>query len=156
MAVVFFLITVQSSFAQYTGDTWAKTKANGSGTISMAYVVTPGFVYKDSNGQLTGICVDIMKDFAQYVKETKGVDLDMKFVGNGSSFSNMYNGVRKSKGGVFGLGNITIREARKKEVKFSPAFITNFAILVTQSNVPTLTKFEDLPKTFASLTAYTA
>ncbi len=61
-----------------------------------------------------------------------------------------------SVGGVFGLGNITITEERKKQVKFSPPFITNFTILVTQNAVPTLAKFEDLPTTFGKLTAYTA
>lgn len=156
IVVAFFMLGLTPSIAQYKGETWKSAKTNGKGTISMAYVETPGFVYKDNAGQLTGICIDIMKDFATYVKQSKGVSLDMKFVGNGASFSTMYNSVRKSNGGVFGLGNITIRESRKKEVKFSPPFITNFAILVTQNSVPTLTKVEDISKTFAGLTAYTS
>lgn len=154
-AMVFFF-GLTNLMAQHKGDTWEQVKASGVGTISMAYVETPGFVYKNGSGQLTGICVDIMKDFTSYVKKTKGVNLEMKFVGDGSSFSKMYTSVRNSQGGVFGLGNITIRESRKKEVKFSPSFITNFAILVTQKNVPTLGNMEDLSKTFAGLTAYTA
>jgi putative glutamine transport system substrate-binding protein len=68
----------------------------------------------------------------------------------------MYENTKKSTGGVFGLGNITITDERKKEVKFSPPIITNFAILITQSNVPTLAKLEDIPTTFGALTAYTA
>lgn len=143
-------------YAQYSGDSWEKAKASGSGTISLAYVETPGFVYKDNSGNLTGICVDIMKDFVNYVNAKKGIKLSAKFVGDGSSFRGMYNNVKGSNGGVFGLGNITITEARKSEVRFSPAFITNFAILVTQNSVPTLNSMEDISKTFASLTAYTA
>lgn len=153
--VLFFLLGSMAATAQYQGDSWAKSKADGSGTVSMAYVETPGFVYKDDAGKLTGICVDIMQDFAKYVKEKKGVTLNMNYVGDGSSFSTMYTSVQNSKDGVFGLGNITIREARRKEVKFSPPFITNFAILVTQKSVGTLTKFEDASKTFAGLTAMT-
>lgn len=146
-----------SAIAQgYTGDSWAQVKANGKGTVSMAYVETPSFVYKDATGNLTGICVDIMKDFTQWVSENKKVTLESKFVGEGANFKAMYDKTKASIGGVFGLGNITITEERKKQVKFSPPFITNFAILVTQNAVPTLAKFEDLPTTFAKLTAYTA
>jgi putative glutamine transport system substrate-binding protein len=139
----------------HTGDSWAQVKGAGQGTISLAYVETPSFVYKQ-NGKLTGICVDIMDDFVAWANKNKGVKLSSKYVGDGTSFKGMYDKVKASTGGVFGLGNVTITDARKKEIKFSPPFITNFAILITQSNVPTLTSIEDIGKTFSSLTAYTA
>ncbi|MDX1627805.1 MAG: ABC transporter substrate-binding protein, partial [Fulvivirga sp.] len=151
--VSLLLITV-SSKAQYTGDSWAEVKSKGSGTISLAYVESPGLVYK-SGGKLTGVCVDIMNDFIEYIKKTKGVNLSSKFVGDGSSFSGMYNKVKNSRGGVFGLGNITITEARKSEIKFSPPYITNFAVLITPPNIPTLTRMDNINETFAGLTAYT-
>ena len=143
-----------STQAQYTGDTWSSVKSSGEGTLSLAYVETPGFVYKDRSGKLTGICVDIMNDFVGYVNTKYGVKLASKFVGDGSSFSGMYGKVKASEGGVVGLGNITIRASRKKEVKFSPSFITNFSILVTHATVPTLTNMSQISKTFAGLTAY--
>ncbi len=139
----------------HTGDTWAQVKGAGQGTISLAYVETPSFVYKN-DGKLTGICVDIMSDFVAWANKNKGVKLTSKFVGDGSSFRGMYDKVKVSTGGVFGLGNVTITDARTKEIKFSPPFITNFAILITQSNVPTLVKIEDIGTTFSGLTAYTA
>ena len=142
-------------YAQYSGDSYAKVKATGEGTIKLAYVETPGFVYRDDAGNLTGICVDIMKDFVEYVN-SKGYKIKADFVGDGSSFRGMYNNVKNSQGGVFGLGNVTITEARKDEIQFSEPFITNFAILITPSSVPTLSRFEDIDKTFAGLTAYTA
>ncbi|MEM9859615.1 MAG: transporter substrate-binding domain-containing protein [Bacteroidota bacterium] len=154
LALLFCLISVTSVRAQHTGDRWASVKSSKSGSLSLAYVETPGFVYQGKDGKLTGICVDIINDFVDYVNKKYGVNVTTKFVGNGSSFSAMYSGVRKSKGGVIGLGNITIRDSRKKEVKFSPAFITNFAILVTQPQVPTLTDISKIGETFKGLTAY--
>jgi ABC-type amino acid transport substrate-binding protein len=152
-----FVANANLVFAQgYTGDTWASVKSAKSGTISLAYVETPSFVYKDKNGNLTGICVDIMNDFVKWVNANKGVNLTSRYLGDGSSFKGMYEKTRTATGGVIGLGNVTITEERKKEVKFSPPFITNFAILTTQTSVPTLAKLEDLPKTFANFTAYTA
>jgi len=154
--VVATLCSIQAWAQGHVGDSWAQVKQVGQGTISLAYVETPSFVYKDNSGKLTGICVDIMHDFVKWVNDTKKVKLQSKFVGDGTSFRGMYDKVKVSTGGVFGLGNITITEERKKEVKFSPPFITNFAILITQGNIPTLAKMEELPTTFASLTAYTA
>jgi putative glutamine transport system substrate-binding protein len=154
--LVFSLFIVGNGWSQkFVGDSWAQVKQVGQGTISLAYVETPSFVYKDKSGQLTGICVDIMQDFVKWVNTTKNVKLQTKFVGDGSNFRAMYDQVKGSTGGVFGLGNITITPERKKEVKFSPPFITNFAILITQNTVPTLSKLEDLPTTFGKLTAYT-
>lgn len=154
-----FLLTAVSlsvSAQTYTGDTWASVKAGKSGSISLAYVETPSFVYKDKTGNLTGICVDIMDHFVDWVNSTKAVKLTSKFAGDGSSFRGMYDKTRASSGGVFGLGNITITDDRRREVKFSPPIITNFAILITQPGVPTLAKLEDISKTFANLTAYAA
>jgi len=148
---------VSSSLAQsYSGDTWKQAKKNGKAKLSLAYVQTPSFVYVDNSGQLTGICIDIMNDFKAWVKTSKNVIIESKFVGDGSNFRTMYDKVKIAKGGVVGMGNITVTDERKKEVKFTPSFITNFAILVTQNKVNTLSKFEDMPKTFAGLTAYTA
>jgi len=140
----------------YTGDTWSSAAKAKKGKVSLAYVETPGFVYKGESGQLTGICVDIMHDFAAWVKDSKGVDLELQFVGDGSSFTGMYERTKNGKGGVFGLGNVTITDARKKEVRFSPPFITNTAILVTQPSAPTLENLADMPTAFAGFTAYAA
>jgi ABC-type amino acid transport substrate-binding protein len=144
-------------FAQgYSGDTWANVKGSKSGTVSLAYVETPSFVYKDKSGNLTGICVDIMNDFVNWVNENKGVKISARFLGDGTSFRGMYDKTKTANGGVIGLGNITITEERKREVKFSQPFITNRAILTTQTSVPTLSKLEDMPKVFPNFTAYTA
>lgn len=152
---VLAIINIQSYAQSFSGDTWAQAKAKGQGEISLAYVETFGFAYKE-DGKLTGVCVDIMNDFVKFVNDKKGVKLTSKFVGEGESFKGMYDKVKSSSGGVFGLGNVTITEERKKEVKFSPPFISNVAFLVSQNSVPTLAKLEDMPTTFADLTAYTA
>ncbi len=140
----------------YSGDSWSSVKASRTGSLSLAYVETPSFVYKDKSGTLTGICVDIVNDFVKWVNKTKEVNLTTKFVGDGTSFRGMYDKTKAGSGGVLGMGNVTITDERKREIKFSPPIITNFAILVTQPSVPTLSKLEDISKTFANFTAYTA
>lgn len=154
---LFFTLLLTGAFSQnYSGDSWANVKSSKAGSISLAYVETPSFVYKDKAGNLTGICIDIVNDFVKWVNSTKSVNLTTKIVGDGTSFKGMYDKTKAGSGGVFGLGNITILEERKREVKFSPPIITNFAILITQPSAPTLTKLEDISKSFANFTAYTA
>lgn len=153
--LVFTLASTLAFSQNYSGDSWAQVKAKGGGTITLAYVETFGLVYKE-NGKIDGLCVDVINDFVKFVNDKKGVKLTSQFVGEGDSFKGMYDKVKNSQGGVLGLGNVTITEERKREVKFSPPFITNLAFLITQNNVPTLAKMEDLPTTFGKLTAYTA
>jgi putative glutamine transport system substrate-binding protein len=156
LTFISFIISGSVIAQNYAGDSWSSVKSQKKGSITLAYVETPGFVYKDPTGKVTGICIDIMSDFIKYVNETKKVALESKLVGDGTNFKGMFDKVKNATNGVFGLGNITITEERKKEVKFSPPFINNFAILISQPSAPTLNKLEDLPKTFGSLTAFTA
>jgi ABC-type amino acid transport substrate-binding protein len=138
------------------GPAWASVSASGSGTVKLSFVETPRFVYRDANGQLTGISVDIMNDFIEWVSKNKNVKLTADFIGEGTSFMSMYQKVKVSSGGVFGLGNITITNERKKEVKFSPPFITNFAVLISNTKLPPLNQLQDVSKVFKGGHAYTA
>jgi hypothetical protein len=140
----------------YSGSTWTSVRSTGSGIVKFVYVETPRFVYKDGQGKLTGISVDVMHDFVDWLKKARSVELRTDFVGDGSSFKVMYESVKGSQGGVFGLGNITITEERRREVKFSPPFITNFAILVSHDHFPVLNQMEQLGVLFKGAHAYTA
>lgn len=156
IGLLLVLASISAHAQGYSGDTWAQAKTKGSATITVTYVETPSFVYKDESGTHTGICIDIMNDFIKWANESKKIKINAVYMGDGSNFRGMYDKVKASAGGVFGLGNITITEERKREVKFSPPFITNIAFLITQNGVTTLTKLEDLKATFGKLTAYTA
>jgi len=92
--LVFSITAFNLGFSQgYTGDSWAQAKEKGEGEITLAYVESPGMVYKDNSGKLTGICVDIMADFIKYVNQKKNVKLTTKFMGDGQSFKVMYDNV---------------------------------------------------------------
>lgn len=157
LILLVLVVLSPAAFGQtYSGDTWASANAAKKGTISLAYVESPGFVYKDPSGKITGICADIMQDFVKWVKTNKGVDLQAKYVGDGASFSTMYEKTKNGNGGVFGLGNVTITDIRRKEVRFSPPYITNAAILITQPGVATLQSLDELATAFAGFTAYAA
>ncbi|MCS6969342.1 MAG: transporter substrate-binding domain-containing protein [Cytophagales bacterium] len=153
IAVLSFL--VGKSNAQ-TPVSWAEAQKNKRATIVVHYFQSPMFSYSSNMKERPrGICVDLMENFAQYVKEKKGVELQIEYRGF-DGFSKFYEATKNSPNGTFGIGSITITDARKKEVKFSPAFIQSANFLLTHSSVPTLRHMELIAKEFKGMTAYTA
>lgn len=145
----------EQATAQLQGDRLADVLEKGKGTIVLTCVETPGFAAKDASGKVNGVCVAIMERFVQYVEQEKGVKLTVKYQGGTAAFKTFYENVKGATGGVFGLGNATITEARKKEVRFSPPFISNITLLLSHKDVPTLTDLKLIGATFKGLTAYT-
>lgn len=141
---------------QLIGDTWAKVNRTKSGTIVLTYINTPGLVYRDANGKLTGVCIDIVQNFVKYLKSTKGVKkLSILVKGRSDHFHIFLNNVKKGRGGVFGLGNVTITAQRKKEFRFTPPFIYNVSVLMTHRRVPTLGNLSMMRRSFSNMKAYT-
>jgi ABC-type amino acid transport substrate-binding protein len=136
------------------GDTYADAKKNGAANLTIAFYETAGLIYKGTSGQVEGVCVDLINNFAEYVEKKEGVKVNYQFKGNGENFNSFYNSVKAGSDGVVGLGNVTITDARKKEISFSPPFMTNIAVLMTHNNVPTIAKLESVEQALAGKTAY--
>lgn len=133
-------------------DTWATVRESGGGTIRVLYVPAGGFAYRDGDGRLTGVTVEIMRQFAEWVGREYGVTLDAEFVEE-EDWRTFYNRVRDAGPGVFGIGNVTITEARRDELRFSPSYLTNVAVLITHEDVPELARLEDADVAFHGLDA---
>jgi hypothetical protein len=134
------------------GDRWEEARGTGTGAVTVLYVPAAGWAYVDDRGRLTGVTVEIMRLFAEHVAAEHGVDLELRFVEE-SDWRTFYRRVQHAEGGVFGLGNVTITEARRSELRFSPPYVRNVAALVTHAGVPPLDRLEEMPATFAGLTA---
>jgi ABC-type amino acid transport substrate-binding protein len=103
------------------------------------------------SGTLTGVTVEIMESFAAWVANTHGVHADLDFVEE-PDWPTFYGRVRDGAGGVFGLGNVTITDARRDELAFSPPYMTNVAVLITHESVPELARLDDAAPRFGGLT----
>lgn len=146
-----FLLQAQ----QVKTTSWEEAQKNKQATILVHYIQTPMFSFSSSpKDKPKGICVDLMEHFAKYLEMRKGVRVNIIYQPY-DDFVKFYETVKTAPSGSFGIGNITITEARKKEVRFSPPFISNTTVLLTHNSVPTLRKLELLGKDFAGMTAYT-
>ncbi len=150
-----FAVSALPVFSQFTGDTYASAKSKGSATWVLTYAEAPGFASKKS-GQMTGITVDLMKRFEDYVESKTSIDITIEFKANdANNFTRFLQDVQRSKGGVFGLSNTTITNERKRSFSFSPAYITNIGMIITHNSVPTVNNAEEFAAKFKGLTAVT-
>ncbi len=137
---------------QLAGDSWPEVLEKGYGSLYALYVPAEGFAYVDSDGRLTGVTVELVRDFADFVNEQHGVNLEVDFVEE-TDWRAFYRQVVEGGDGLIGFGNVTITEERRKELVFSPPYMTNIASLITHRDAPRLERLEDLGRMFAGLTA---
>lgn len=154
LSILFLLGLLSPLSAQLQGDSWANAQKNKEATIIITYFETPRFVYKNAEGKLEGICIDILREFANYVQKTKGIKVKVNIQKPANDFNLFLKNIKASKGGVFALGPFTITEERKKEMTFTPPYIKNRSILITNSSVPDLGTLGNISNTFAGMKAY--
>jgi ABC-type amino acid transport substrate-binding protein len=144
--------SAQIAIAQnYKGESWQQVKSKGSGTLSAIYYSTPGLVYEDG-GTMKGVCVDLMDEFKKYVKEKHNVSVDYKFIKREQVFSRFIDGVKNSEN-VMGVCNTSITEDRKNYLSFSPPYMNNPSVLLSNGAAPALKSLEDLSTTFSGYKA---
>jgi hypothetical protein len=133
-------------------STFARARDAGVAELVFFYVPSSGFAYRDGEGRLTGVTVELLRDFAAYVAEEYGIDLRVEWREE-ERWADFYGYVRDSRGGAFGIGNVTITEPRRDELDFSPPYLNNVAVLVTHQEVPELGAMEEIGEAFRGLVA---
>jgi len=152
--VIASFFSLSNAFSQgLSGDTWAASKAKKQGKITVTYTHAPKFA-EIQNGERKGLCFDIMNEFVAYVKTKHGVNLvmDYKDLSDVKDFDLFLKTIKISKGGVFGLGDVTITNARKQVYNFGAPYFSNVAILATSNKVPTLSSMANISKEFEGKT----
>ncbi len=146
-AVLFFASCRQKGSETIAGDPWEVVLQRGHGKLAAYYVPAGGFAYMCDEGMLTGVTVDILKDFSQFVMDAYGVELEIRFMEE-ADWSIFYRKIAEGKDGMIGMGNVTITGERMQELTFSPPYMTNIASLITHEDAPRLQRLNELGDTF--------
>lgn len=144
LAVVCF----QSVLAEDRGDRLADARETGQARLSVLYAVSEGWAHHDDDGQPVGVAIALMQRFARWVEAEHGIDVALDFE-HDSDWSRFYRRVRDASGGVFGLGNVTITEARRQVLAFSPPYVNNVAVLISHADTARLESADRLAEVFA-------
>ena len=133
-------------------SSWSEVREAGSGTITLHYVPSDGFSYNDENGNLTGVTIELMRDFTDFVKREYHADVSIHY-NPVEQFSEFYSTVKAGSSGEFGVANVTITEERKDELAFSRPYMTNIATLITHSEIAEVEQLNEITEKFEGLTA---
>ena len=134
------------------GDSWAEVLENGHGTLKALYVPAEGFAYRDEEGRLTGVTVELIRGLADFVHEQHGARLEVQFEKE-EDWGLFYRRMVRGGDGLIGFGNVTITEERKNELIFSPPYMSNIASLISYQDVPDLQGFDEMASTFEGMKA---
>jgi len=146
------IATIFNVYSQLSGTSYQESKRTKKAEFVYVYDGVPGFAeFKD--GQVSGLVVGLIQDFENYLKEKEGIEVSSQFVLKGN-FSNFLTEIKKAQGGVFGLSNISISDERKKSYSFSPPYLDNVSLLLSNGKVKTLGKLENIESEFAGMVAY--
>lgn len=140
-----------SLFAQKV-DSYANAWGTKTGTLNVQCFMNYPFAYEGADGQLQGIEIDIISEFAEWLKEKKGINVTVVYERN-TEFSKFYDKVKTAKGAGLGAGTVSVASDRAREVKFSSPYLRNKPIFVTNILKPTLTDIRNISKEFNGMTA---
>jgi ABC-type amino acid transport substrate-binding protein len=148
-----FLLVSITAFSQLSkGDSWAKVKTGGSGTLAILYYEQPGLIYKAPDGKVKGVCVDIILDFQKFVQTKYGKKITIEYVAEETDFPKFLTTIQQTNN-LLGVTNTSITEERKKIMKFTPTFMSNQVILLTNKNAPSIKSLSEIPVAFKGFTA---
>lgn len=149
--LVFLFFISSLSAQQLQGDSWQKVKANKKGTLTCIYYKTPGLVFEEA-GSMQGVCVDIMDEFKDFVKTKYQVDLQFNFQKRVNNFSSFIDQVKNGKD-IMGVCNTSITASRKAYLSFSPAYMNNPTVLLSNNNAQKISSLDQMASSFAAYTA---
>ena len=131
----------------YSCDTFKKAIAHKEADIAVFYRHGEPMAYEDTDKKMKGIEAEILKHFIHFIESKYKIKFEVEWV-RFDSFSKFYKSVKGSNGGVFGIGSVSIKESRKKDLKFSPAYIDNFPVMLSHKSFNKLTDIKNIATDF--------
>ncbi len=147
MKKLFYLLLVALCVGfspKYSGSSWNEINNKGNGTLSVVYYPQAGLIELE-NGKMTGLCADILNEFAQFVQFKYNKKIEVQYVGSEPVFNDFLKACQSTPNVLF-VTNITVTEERKKLMKFTPAFLSNEETLITHKDAPAIDKLENISK----------
>jgi signal transduction histidine kinase len=134
--------------------TWAEAKEAKQVTLPVYWFESRPFIYENDQGELTGIEYDLINGFAAFVKERYQVDITIQWT-EANGFQNAFDRVQQSTTPCFGASAFSITADRKKLVAFSPPYMADIMVMISNKNIPMMESAEEFYRTFSRLKAIT-
>lgn len=148
LSLIFGVVTLVSYAQKPVFQSWQKVAEQRSGQLNVMYFENYPFAYSSEKGEVLGIEADIIREFAKWLADYKGVQLAVNFK-KYEGFSTFYESIKDGGNGMIGAGSVTITNERKKFVKFSSPYLKNVAVMASPLESNTLKYLDELDEVFA-------
>ena len=151
--VILFMLSPRAQ-GQSKSDSWREVRANGSGTLVVAYSENSPFIYNDAQGKLAGIEYEIMEEFVRFIDEKYGVTVHLEFE-HLYDFASLIDTLKNSHRPIIGIASISSLEERKKDFKITDPYMPDIEIIISSmafSSVSSLADFADMVKNNRAIT----
>lgn len=149
-----FLIALLPSLC-FAMDSWKEALVKRQATIDISWFTSNPFIFKNGNGELSGIEVEIMSAFKDYLSEKHQIDLTFNWI-EASSFSGIMDEVRNARNlNLIGVSAFSITEERKAFLRFTDPYLPDISVLVSSKEVPIFDSYKELIATIEGMTAVT-
>jgi len=112
------------------------TKAQSIDSLTINYYENFPYAYSEA-GTLKGIEIDIVNEYVSWLKNKKNITVVVTYKPF-KEFGEFYKSVKDGSSKTIGLGSVTNKIEREKEVLFSPPYLRNVAVLISSGAVPTV------------------
>ena len=133
---------------------WEKVNAEKKGALTVYWFESRPFIYENDDKQLAGIEYELIIGLATFVKQKYNVDLDIKWI-EAESFDNVFERVQKTTKPCFGASAFSITQKRQALVNFSPSYMSDIMVMISNKNIPITESAEEFYRTFTKLRAVT-
>lgn len=147
-----------NGFCQFNlpaSTSWKNVLKDKKGSINVLWYDIEPFLYRNDKGAMIGVEYELIEGFKGFLRQTYDIDLRINWINTGS-FESILPFIEKSADkGLFGISFYSITDERKKRVKFSPPYMPDLNIIVTNNNLPVYESDEKLIHDLPRLKAFT-
>lgn len=133
------------------GDTWEKILQDKGGKVEF-YWYPNNIVIENSLDIIDGVEHDLASAFIEYLNAKYTLDIEMQWIET-ESFSEVLQIITNGSGGTFGSSSISITDERKKRFNFTPPYLADVAVMITNSSFPIALTEDELKRILNGSTA---
>ncbi len=136
-------------------QSWQEALNDGDSTINLHWYISKPFIFTDQNGEMTGLEVEIIDLFRQYVKQHHQVNLHLNWL-ESESFSGIIDTISHLKSeNHLGVSAFSITDDRKKVVDYSQPYMPDITVLISSQGTPVVDSFEKIDDLMKEMVAIT-
>ena len=155
-SLLFLLLSIQVLAQQdeyVRGNGWEAVRfMKSEGVLIVYYYENKPFIYTNEEGNLQGIEHDLLNQFRNYLKAKHNIAIKLIWK-RAESTEEFHKSIARGDRGSIGIGAVTITDDNQHHYKYSPPYMSDISVLITNSSIPTCDNIDTFREQFGNLKA---